>query len=150
MTFEIKSKLSDAVKASLKQGNKKEVGALRLMLSSIKQQEVDSREPVDDDAALVILTKLAKQRRESIDQFEKAGRDDLVEQEQFELKLLQSYLPEALGEADIRAAIAEAIASCGALSPKDMGKVMGALKGSLQGRADMGMVSGIVKSELSS
>jgi hypothetical protein len=119
------------------------------MLSAIKQQEVDSREPVDDDAALVILTKLAKQRRESIEQFQKGGRDDLVQQEQFELELLQSYLPKALSDDEVRAAIVEAISTSGATSPKDMGKVMGLLKGSLQGRADMGAVSGIVKSELS-
>ncbi len=149
MSFEIKTNLSDAVITSLKQGNKKEVGALRLMLSAIKQQEVDSREPVDDDAALVILTKLAKQRRESIEQFQKGGRDDLVQQEQFELELLQSYLPKALSDDEVRAAIVEAISTSGATSPKDMGKVMGLLKGSLQGRADMGAVSGIVKSELS-
>jgi|TARA_B110000196_G_scaffold146413_1_gene126711 uncharacterized protein YqeY len=149
VSFEIKTNLSDAVITSLKQGNKKEVGALRLMLSAIKQQEVDSREPVDDDAALVILTKLAKQRRESIEQFQKGGRDDLVQQEQFELELLQSYLPKALSDDEVRAAIVEAISTSGATSPKDMGKVMGLLKGSLQGRADMGAVSGIVKSELS-
>ena len=149
MTFEIKTKLSSAVTNALKQGRKQEVGALRLVLAAIKQREVDSRTEVDDDAALVILGKLAKQRRESISHFEKAGRDDLVAQEQFELELLQSYLPAALGDEEIDAAISEAIATAQARSPKDMGKVMGLLKASLQGRADLGVVSATVKARLS-
>ena len=148
MTFEIKTKISEAVKTSLKQGEKQEVGALRLMLAAIKQQEVDTRTDVDDTAALAILNKLAKQRRESIGHFEKAGRDDLVQQEKFELELLQSYLPAALSDTEIEAAIRAAIETSGANSPKDMGKVMGLLKSSLQGRADMGAVSATVKTAL--
>ncbi|MFT4585364.1 MAG: hypothetical protein ACI915_003755 [Gammaproteobacteria bacterium] len=150
MTFEIKNALGDSVKTAMKAGKKREVGALRLALAAIKQQEVDTRIEVDDETALGILTKLCKQRRESIEQFEKAGRTDLVEQEQFELELLQTYLPEALSDEEILAAIAAAIGSTGATSPKDMGRVMADLKSSLQGRADMKAVSAIVKSQLAS
>ncbi len=149
MTDEIKSKLSEAVKASLKSGEKQKVGALRLILAAIKQQEVDTRTDVDDAAALAILGKMAKQRRESISHYEKAGRNDLVQQEQFELDLLESYLPAALGEAEIAAAIDEAISTTGASSIKDMGKVMGVLKSTLQGRADLGAVGATVKARLS-
>ena len=149
MTSEIKTKLTGAVTDALKQGRKQEVGALRLILAAIKQREVDSRTEVDDDTALAILGKLAKQRRESISHFEKAGRDDLVAQEQFELGLLQSYLPAALSDAEVDTAIGEAIAAADAHSPKDMGKVMGLLKASLQGRADLGAVSATVKARLS-
>jgi uncharacterized protein YqeY len=150
VTFEIKNALGDSVKTAMKAGKKREVGALRLALAAIKQQEVDTRIEVDDETALGILTKLCKQRRESIEQFEKAGRTDLVEQEQFELELLQTYLPEALSDEEILAAIAAAIGSTGATSPKDMGRVMADLKSSLQGRADMKAVSAIVKSQLAS
>jgi uncharacterized protein YqeY len=149
VTFTIKSKLAETVKTSLKQGKKQEVAALRLILAGIKQQEVDTRTEVDDTAALAILGKMAKQRRESILHFEKASRDDLVAQEQFELDLLESYLPESLSDAEIERSINEAIATAGAETPKDMGKVMGLLKASLQGRADMGAVSIAVKARLS-
>ena len=149
MTFTIKSKLAETVKTSLKQGKKQEVAALRLILAGIKQQEVDTRTEVDDTAALAILGKMAKQQRESILHFEKASRDDLVAQEQFELDLLESYLPESLSDAEIERSINEAIATAGAETPKDMGKVMGLLKASLQGRADMGAVSIAVKARLS-
>lgn len=148
MSTAIKDRLTGAVKDAMKQRRKQELGALRLILAAIKQQEVDSRAEVDDEQALAILGKLAKQRRESITQFEAAGRDDLVAQETFELDLLASYLPAALSEADIEAAVASAIAEAGASSPKDMGKVMGLLKSSLKGRADMGAVSKTVKSIL--
>ena len=149
MTFAIKTKLTEAVKTSLKQGKKRQVGALRLILAAFKQHEVDTRTDVDDDVALVILGKMAKQRRESLSHFEKAGRDDLIAQEQFELELLGSYLPAALSDAEIEAAINEAITASGAESPNDMGKVMGLLKASLQGRADMRVVSASVKAKLS-
>lgn len=149
MTNEIKSKLNESVKASLKSGEKQKVGALRLILAAIKQQEVDTRAEVDDAAALAILGKMAKQRRESISHYEKAERNDLVQQEQFELNLLESYLPAALSDAEVATAIDEAISSTGATTLKDMGKVMGVLKSSLQGRADMGAVGATVKARLS-
>ena len=132
----------------MKGGEKKTVGALRLVLAAIKQQEVDQRTEVDDNAVLAILTKLAKQRKESIAQYEQAGRDDLIEQEQFELDLITQYLPAAASEEDIAAAIEEAISSTGAESMKDMGKVMGILKGKLEGRADFGALSQAVKNRL--
>jgi len=144
----LKDRISSDVTDALKQGRKQELGALRLILAAIKQQEVDSRTDVDDDQVNSILVKLAKQRRESISQFEKAGRDDLVAQERFELELLEAYLPAALGAAEIEAAVDQAISDSGATSPKDMGKVMGVLQGALKGRADMGAVSKLVKSRL--
>lgn len=148
MTSEIKTQLTEAVKTSLKQGKKQAVGALRLILAAIKQHEIDKRVDIDDKTAVAILGKLAKQRRESIEQFSKAGRDDLVAQEEFELALLKSYLPSELSPAEVSAAIRDAIDGAGATSPKDMGKVMGLLKTSLQGRADMSAVSATVKAEL--
>ncbi len=148
MTCELKARLTQATTDALKQGKKQEVGALRLMLAAIQRQEVDTRSDVDDVMVLAILGKLAKQRRESISHFEKAGRDDLVAQEQFELDLLSTYLPTDLSHAEIDTAIVDAIAAAGADSPKDMGKVMGLLKRSLRGRADMGAVSAKVKAQL--
>jgi len=144
----LKDRISSDVTDALKQGRKQELGALRLILAAIKQQEVDSRVDVDDDQVNSILVKLAKQRRESISQFAAAGRDDLVAQEQFELELLETYLPAALDAAEIETAVDEAISKTGAASPKDMGKVMGVLQGALKGRADMGAVSKLVKSRL--
>ena len=132
----------------MKSGEKKTVGALRLMLAAIKQQEVDTREDVDDNAILAILTKLAKQRKESITQFKLANRVDLIEQEEFELDLINEYLPAAASESDIAAELDAAIASVGASSMKDMGKVMGILKGKLEGRADFGALSKAVKDRL--
>ena len=132
----------------MKSGEKKTVGALRLVLAAIKQQEVDQQKELDDNAVLAILTKLAKQRKESITQYEQAGRDDLIEQEQFELDLITQYLPAAASEEDIAKAIDEAIAATGAESMKDMGKVMGILKSKLEGRADFGALSQAVKNRL--
>ena len=129
----------------MKSGEKKTVGALRLILAAIKQQEVDTREDVDDNAILAILSKLAKQRKESITQFKLADRVDLVAQEEFELDLINEYLPAAASESDIAAELDAAIASVGASSMKDMGKVMGILKGKLEGRADFGALSKAVK-----
>lgn len=148
MPSALKDRISSDVTDALKQGRKQELGALRLILAAIKQQEVDSRVDVDDDQVNSILVKLAKQRRESISQFAAAGRDDLVAQEQFELELLETYLPAALDAAEIETAVDEAISKTGAASPKDMGKVMGVLQGALKGRADMGAVSKLVKSRL--
>ena len=148
MTSAIKTQLTEAVNTSLKLGKKQAVGALRLILAAIKQHEIDNRVDIDDKTAVAILGKLAKQRRESIEQFSKAGRDDLVAQEEFELALLRGYLPSELSPAEIRAAIRDAIDGAGATAPKDIGKVMGLLKTSLQGRADMSAVSATVKAEL--
>src|SRR5262249_40875109 len=123
--------------------------ALRLLLAALKQREVDERVELSDADVVAIVDKLIKQRREAMTQFEKGGRPDLVDNERFELDVLQAYMPQALSEADVETAIAEAIASVGAKAPSDMGKVMAALKGKLAGRADMGKVSALVKARLS-
>ncbi|MGR8949080.1 MAG: GatB/YqeY domain-containing protein [Gammaproteobacteria bacterium] len=149
MTSPLYTTLQDATKSAMKAGDKKTVAALRLVLAAIKQQEVDQRIDVDDNAVLAILTKLAKQRKESIEQYQQANRQDLIDQEQFELELISNYLPEAASEADIAAAIDEAIAATSASTMKDMGKVMGILKSKLEGRADFGALSKAVKSKLS-
>ena len=137
------------MKQAMRGGDKRRLGVIRLVMAAIKQREVDERIELDDAAVTAVLDKMAKQRRESIAQYSKAGRDDLVEQENFELELLKTYLPEQLEEAEIDAMIEAAIQSTGAASVKDMGKVMGQLKPRLQGRADMGAVSARIKARLS-
>ncbi|MEM7206253.1 MAG: GatB/YqeY domain-containing protein [Pseudomonadota bacterium] len=145
---DLKSQLSADMKAAMKGGDKARLGVIRLVNAAIKQREVDERIELDDAQVTAVLDKMAKQRRESIEQYRSAGRDDLLAQEQFELEVLQSYLPEQLGDDEIDALIADAIESTGAGSIKDMGKVMGQLKPKLQGRADMGAVSGKIKAKL--
>ncbi len=124
------------------------LGTIRLLLAAIKQREIDERIELDDTAVSGIIEKLIKQRRDSIGQFQTAGRQDLVDAEQAELAILQTYLPEPLSAAEVDAAVATAIAESGALSVKDMGKVMGLLKSRLAGRADMGQVSALIKAKL--
>ncbi len=136
------------MKDAMRAGEKPRLGVIRLILAAIKQREVDERIELDDAQITIALDKMAKQRRESIAQYTKAGRDDLVQQETFELDLIKTYLPEQLGDAEIETMIADAIASSGAVSIKDMGKVMGQLKPKLQGRADMGAVSAKIKAAL--
>jgi len=128
--------------------DKPRLATLRLITAAIKQQEVDERIELDDTQLLSLLDKMCKQRRESISQFEKAARDDLIAQEVSELDIIKTYLPEQLGEAEIAALIDETMAATGAASIKDMGKVMGQLKPKLQGRADMGAVSAMIKARL--
>ncbi len=137
------------MKASLKAGDKRRLGTVRLMLAAVKQREVDERIELDDPQVLAVLDKMVKQRRESIAQYEKAGRSELAEQEAFEVGIIQEYLPEALSDDEIATLIEEAIAGTGAQSIRDMGKVMGRLKPEMQGRADMGAVSSLVKQKLS-
>ena len=149
MSSTLKPQLQADMKSSMKRGDKARLGVIRLMLSAIKQIEVDERIEVDDERALAVLDKMAKQRRESIGHFEQAGRDDLVAKEQAELDIIQEFLPAALSEAEISAIVEQSIASTGAASIQDMGKLMGVLKPQLQGRADMGKVSQLVKSRLS-
>ncbi len=145
----LRARINEDMKAAMRAGDKRRLGVLRLALAAIKQREVDERiEALDDAQVTAVLDKMVKQRRDSIAQYEKGGRDDLVEQEAYEISVLQEYLPEALSEAEIQAAIDAAIAETGATSIKDMGKVMGALKPRLQGRADMGQVSARVRSRL--
>lgn len=137
------------MKAALRAGDKRRLGAVRLILAAVKQREIDERITLDDTQVLAVLDKMAKQRRESIAQYQAAGRQDLVEQEAFELEVIQGYMPAALSEAELDAAIDTAIAEAGASSIKDMGKVMGILKPRVQGRADMGAVSARIKVKLS-
>ena len=137
------------MKQAMRDGDKRRLGVIRLVMAAIKQREVDDRVELDDAGVTAVLDKMAKQRRESIGQYSKAGRDDLVDQENFELEVLKTYLPEPLADAEIDAMIEAAIASSGASSIKDMGKVMGQLKPQLQGRADMGAVSARIKARLS-
>jgi uncharacterized protein YqeY len=144
----LKQRIQEDVKAAMRSGDKRRLGALRLVTAAIKQREVDERIELDDTAVLAVLDKMVKQRRESIAQYEKAGREDLAGQEAYEIQLLQEYLPEALSETEIEAAVDEAIAATGAAAMRDMGKVMGQLKPRLQGRADMGAVSALVKRKL--
>ncbi len=144
----LKDRIQQDMKDSMRGGNKSRLGVIRLILAAIKQREVDERIELDDAQVTIVLDKMAKQRRESISQFEKAGRTDLVDQEAAELKIIQEFLPEQLGEAEINALIEAAMEQTGASSIKDMGKVMGQLKPKLQGRADMGAVSALIKARL--
>ena len=146
----LRIQLQDEMKAAMKSGNKPRLGIIRLILAAIKQREVDERIELDDAQVLAVLDKMIKQRRDSVEQFEKAGRTELADQEKFEIGVIQEYLPAQLGEDEISALITETIAATGARSMKDMGKVMGMLKPKLQGRADMGAVSGLIKQNLSS
>ena len=147
---EIKNRIDDDVKAAMRSKDKEYLGALRLIQAAFKQKEVDERIELSDEQALAILDKMAKQHRDSITQFEQANRDDLVEVEQKELDIIEEYLPAQLSEEEINTFIEDAISKTGADSIKDMGKVMGVLKGQLQGRADMGKVSGLIKARLNS
>jgi len=145
----LKQAITDDMKSAMKAGEKERLGTIRLILSAIKQQEVDSRKDLEDSDIIAILDKMSKQRRESIDQYEKAGRDDLAGKEKAELEIIQTYLPSQLGDDEIAAMIDEAIKTTGAEAMKDMGKVMGILKPKMQGRADMAAVSAQIKSRLS-
>lgn len=144
----LKDRIQQAMKDAMRGGDKRRLGVVRLMLADIQRREVDDRVTLDDDQITAVIDKMAKQRRESLDQYEKAGRDDLAEQETYELGILQEFLPEPLGEAEIVAMIEQVISDTGASSIKDMGKVMGALKPQLQGRADMSAVSSQIKNRL--
>ena len=143
-----KQRINEDVKAAMRSKDKDRLGVLRLITAAFKQKEVDERIELDDAMVLAIMHKMAKQIRDSIQQFEQAGRDDLVEKEKFELEIIQEYLPAQLTEDEIKQLITESITESGAKSVKDMGKVMGILKPRLQGRADMGQVSGLVKQQL--
>ncbi len=145
----LKDRITDDMKAAMRAREKQRLQAIRLILAAIKQREVDERCELDDARIVALLDKMAKQRRESIDQYHAAGREELAQQERFELDLIQGYLPAALNEAAIESLITRAIASCGASSMRDMGKVMGILKPELQGRADLAAVSSRVKQLLS-
>tara|TARA_B110000444_G_scaffold260324_1_gene306837 strand:- start:736 stop:1182 length:447 start_codon:yes stop_codon:yes gene_type:complete len=146
----MKSQIKDAMKDAMRAKDKPRLGAIRLMLSEVKRIEVDERIEIDDERLLAILDKMIKQRRDSITQYEAAGRDELAAIEIGEIAVIQDFLPTALTEEEINAMIAVAIAETGAESMRDMGKVMGILRAQIQGRADGGAVSGLVKVALNS
>ena len=146
----LKARINDDVKAAMRAGDAARRDALRLLLAAVKQREVDERRELTDADVVSVIDRMIKQRRESIAQFEKGGRQDLAQKEQFELGLLQGYMPQAVSDAEIATAVAEAISATGAKAPADMGKVMAALKAKLAGRADMSKVSVLVKAKLSS
>ena len=133
----------------MKGGDKARLGVIRLILAAVKQRDVDERIELDDSQILAVLDKMVKQRRDSIQQYAEAGRDDLVAQEAAEIEVIQEFLPAALSEPEIVAIIDAAIAETAAETMRDMGKVMGVVKPQVQGRADVGMVSGLVKRKLS-
>ncbi len=145
----LKDRINDDVRAAMRSQDKRRLGALRLITAAIKQREVDERIALDDPQVLAVLEKMVKQRRDSIAQYQAGNRPDLVDQEDFEVKLIQSYLPAQLSEAEIDRIVSETIAATGASSARDMGKVMGALKSRLAGQADMGAVSNRVRQRLS-
>ena len=145
----LKARLTEAMKAAMRAQDKARLGAIRLIQADIKRVEVDERIEVDDARVLVILDKMVKQRRDSIQQFESAGRMDLVAIEAGELAVIQEFLPQALGEAELELLIDDAMSESGAVAMKDMGKVMAILKPQVQGRADMGLVSQRIKARLS-
>lgn len=144
----LKSTITEDMKSAMKAGDKDRLKVVRLMLAAIKQIEVDTRSELDDAAVLGVLDKMVKQRRDSVEQFAKGGRDDLVAIEEAEIGVLETYLPAKMNDAELEALIDEAIAATGAESIRDMGKVMGAIKGKAAGRADMGTVGAKVKSRL--
>lgn len=145
----LKQRLQEDMKAALKASDKERLGTIRLVIAAIKQREIDERISLDDAAVLAVLDKAAKQRRESIQQYQAANREDLVAQEQAELSIIQSYLPEPLDEAALAALVKEAVAQSGATSIKDMGQVMAILRPQVQGRVDMAVLSATVKDILS-
>jgi uncharacterized protein len=136
------------MKAAMRAKDSARLSAIRLLLAALKQKEIDERVELSDADVLGVIDKMIKQRRESIAQFEKAARKDLVEAEKFELEVLSGYLPQQMSEAELAQAVAAAIKESGAASVKDMGKVMATLKAKLAGRADMGKVSALVKARL--
>lgn len=148
MSDTLKAQITEAMKDAMRAKEKERLGAIRLILAELKRIEVDERIEVDDARVLAILDKMVKQRRDSISQYVDAGRQELADKEQAEIDVIQAFLPEALGEAELTTMIDAAIQESGAESMRDMGKVMGLLKPQIQGRADVGAVSGIVKSKL--
>ena len=144
----LKQTITDAMKSALRAGEKKRLGAIRLILAELKRVEVDERITLQDDRTLAILDRMLKQRRDSHKQYRDAGRDDLANQEAFEIEVIQQFLPAALSSEELDSLIASAIADSGAQSMRDMGKVMAAIKPQVQGRADMGAVSARIKQRL--
>ena len=146
---ELKQRITDDMKSAIKAKDKQALAALRMILGAIKQKEIDERIELDDAQVLTVIQKMVKQRKDSITQFTDGGRDDLVEVEQAELAIINTYMPEQMSEAEVSAVVDKAINDSGADSMKDMGKLMGMLKAQLDGKADMGVVSQLIKDKLS-
>ncbi|HIF88826.1 MAG TPA: GatB/YqeY domain-containing protein [Candidatus Thioglobus sp.] len=146
---ELKQRITDDMKSAMKAKDKQALKAVRMILGAIKQREIDERIELDDAQALVVIQKMVKQRKDSITQFTEGGRLDLVEVEEAELVIINNYMPEQLSDAEVASAVDKAITVSGADSMKDMGKLMGILKGQLDGKADMGVVSQLIKAKLS-
>ena len=144
----LKARITEDMKAAMRSGEKDRLSCIRMLQAGIKQREVDERIELDDAQVLAVIEKMIKQRRESVTQFEAGNRADLVAKESAEISLLSSYLPAQLGDAELAALIKDAIATTGAASMKDMGKVMGVLKPKVQGRTDIGALSARIKSAL--
>lgn len=144
----IKGVLQEDMKSSMRAKEKQRLITIRMVLAGIKQKEIDDQITLDDDAIITILSKMTKQRREAIEQYEKAGRTELAENEAFEIKIIEKYLPQQLSEQEVKQVIEDAIKQSGASSMQDMGKVMGLVKSKISGRADMSNVSRIVKTLL--
>ena len=144
----LKDRINDDMKASMRARESGRLGTIRLLLAALNQREVDERITLDDAGITAVVDKMIKQRKDSISQFEAAGRTDLVEQESAELAVLTAYMPAQLSEAEVAEQVQAAVAETGAAGPQDMGKVMAVLKGKLAGRADMTAVSALVKAAL--
>jgi hypothetical protein len=144
----LKDRISEDMKSALRARETARLSALRLLLAALKQVEVDERKTLSDADVIAVIEKMLKQRRDSIEQYEAAQRQDLADAEKFEVSVLRTYMPESLSDAELQAAVARAVADSGAKGPQDMGKVMAVLKPALAGRADMGKVSALVKARL--
>jgi len=145
----LKHQITEDMKTAMRARDSARLGAIRLLLAAMKQREVDERIELSDTDIISIIDKMIKQRRDSISQFESAGRQELADAEKFEITVLQTYMPQAMSEAEVTAAVEQAVTASGAKSPQEMGKVIALLKPMLAGRADMGKVSALVKARLS-
>jgi len=146
---ELKKRISGDMKSAMKAKDRQALKAVRMILEAIKQKEIDERIELDDAQVMTVIQKMVKQRKDSISQFSDAGRTDLVEIEEAELEIINNYMPEQLSDEEVAAVVDKAINDSGANSMKDMGKLMGMLKSQLQGKADMSLVSQLIKSKLS-
>jgi uncharacterized protein YqeY len=144
----LRDRVNEDVKVAMKAREAERLGTLRLLTAAMKQREVDERITLDDAAVVAVIEKMLKQRKDSVAQYEQAGRQDLADAEKREMAILGAYLPQQLAEAEIAAIVAEAVAAAGAKAPSDMGKVMAIVKPKVAGRADMGRVSALVKAAL--
>ena len=144
----LKAQIQEDMKTAMREKNAQKLGTIRLLTAAMKQKEVDERVELSDEMIVTIIEKMLKQRRDSISQYESAGRQDLADQEKFELNLLQGYMPAQLSAEEIEAEVVAAIAATGEAGPQDMGKLMGLLKPKLAGKADMAAVSALIKKKL--